>query len=461
MHAWLIKFYQETDIMNESEEKFMKKTILFTLLLILFLLPANFSQAAELTEINEQNFPSQALRDFAGKIDQNGDGKLSLEERNCVTEVSVMCGELDETLIQKQEYSFAAIISTVNNKDVNAGEHMKEGQKLSLKGIEYFGQLKILGYRYTQGSLLKNKNLTDLFIGDDKQVDTHAPKRTDEAFAFGKEEWKQFKERMPLPQIKNLCFGCGYHFDTLSLKEAVNLEKLQFGCPDKETVFCEPFQITEIKKLDLSANKNLKSLILRDTETEVLDLRKNKKLEKLIISGKYKRQDYLTPIKDIHKKRKLTSSDVKKLQEDYRKRKVGKKYAMYEGDILSDKKNPLVEVTYATKKSLDIKKIKVAKDNKIRHLEFTVSKKVPDLSDFQSLKYLQVKGGEKIRISKKTYERYLKKKLSFYVRGSRTKFQNIKVVRNKVSVQAPLLRDRSWLYNPFAWDQADPFRMMN
>ena len=46
----------------------MKKTILFTLLLILFLLPANFSQAA-LIEINEQNFPSQALRDFAGKID--------------------------------------------------------------------------------------------------------------------------------------------------------------------------------------------------------------------------------------------------------------------------------------------------------------------------------------------------------------------------------------------------------
>lgn len=46
----------------------MKKTILFTLLLILFLLPANFSQAAELTEINEQNFPSQALRDFAGKL---------------------------------------------------------------------------------------------------------------------------------------------------------------------------------------------------------------------------------------------------------------------------------------------------------------------------------------------------------------------------------------------------------
>ena len=66
----------------------------------------------------------------------------------------------------------------------------------------------------------------------------------------------------------------------------------------------------------------------------------------------------MTPIKDIHKKRKLTSSDVKKLQEDYRKRKVGKKYVMYEGDILSDKKNPLVEVTYATKKSLDIKKIK-------------------------------------------------------------------------------------------------------
>ena len=175
----------------------MKKTILFTLLLILFLLPANFSQAAELIEINEQNFPSQALRDFAGKIDQNGDGKLSLEERNCVTEVSVMCGELDETLIQKEEYSFAAIISTVNDKDVNAGEHMKEGQKLSLKGIEYFGQLKklkILGYRYTQGSLLKNKNLTDLFIGDDKQVDTHAPKRTEEAFAFGKEEWKQISQ---------------------------------------------------------------------------------------------------------------------------------------------------------------------------------------------------------------------------------------------------------------------------
>lgn len=268
--------------------------------------------------------------------------------------------------------------------------------------------------------LLRNKNLTDLFIGDDKQVDTHAPKRTEEAFAFGKEEWKQFKERMPLPQIKNLCFGCGYQFDTLSLKEA-----------------------------------------LRDTETEVLDLRKNKKLEKLIISGKYKRQDYLTPIKNIYKKRKLASSDVKKLQEDYRKRKVGKKYVMYEGDILSDKKNPLVEVTYATKKSLDIKKIKVAKDNKIRHLEFTVSKKVPDLSDFQSLKYLQVKGGEKIQISKKTYKRYQKKKLSFYVRGSRAKFQNIKVVRNKVSVQAPFLRDRSWLYNPLAWNQEDPFRMMN
>ena len=162
------------------------------------------------------------MRDFAGKIDQNGDGKLSLEERNCVTEVSVMCGELDETLIQKEEYSFAAIISTVNDKDVNAGEHMKEGQKLSLKGIEYFGQLKklkILGYRYTQGSLLKNKNLTDLFIGDDKQVDTHAPKRTDEAFAFGKEEWKQFKERMPLSQIKNLCFGWKNYSSVVRIKK--------------------------------------------------------------------------------------------------------------------------------------------------------------------------------------------------------------------------------------------------
>ncbi len=135
---------------------------------------------------------------------------------------------------------------------------MKEGQKLSLKGIEYFGQLKklkILGYRYTQGSLLKNKNLTDLFIGDDKQVDTHAPKRTDEAFAFGKEEWKQFKERMPLPQIKNLCFGCGYHFDTLSLKEAVNLEKLQFGCPDKETVFANLFRLLRLKNWILAQIK--------------------------------------------------------------------------------------------------------------------------------------------------------------------------------------------------------------
>ena len=114
----------------------MKKTILFTLLLILFLLPANFSQAAELIEINEQNFPSEALRDFAGKIDQNGDGKLSLEERNCVTEVSVMCGELDETLIQKEEYSFATIISTVNNKDVNAGEHMLQRGKMRHSHLE-------------------------------------------------------------------------------------------------------------------------------------------------------------------------------------------------------------------------------------------------------------------------------------------------------------------------------------
>ena len=119
----------------------------------------------------------------------------------------------------------------------------------------------------------------------------------------------------------------------------------------------------------------MKSLVLRDTETKVLDLRKKKKLEKLIISGKYKRQDYLTPIKDIHKKRKLTSSDVKKLQEDYRKRKVGKKYVMYEGDILSDKKKSACRGNVCNKKSLDIKKIKVAKDNKIRHLEFTVSKK--------------------------------------------------------------------------------------
>ena len=36
-----------------------QKTILFTLLLILFLLPANFTQAAEIIEINEQNYPSQ------------------------------------------------------------------------------------------------------------------------------------------------------------------------------------------------------------------------------------------------------------------------------------------------------------------------------------------------------------------------------------------------------------------
>ena len=111
---------------------------------------------------------------------------------------------------------------------------------------------------------------------------------------------------MPLPQIKNLCFGCGYHFDTLSLKEAVNLEKLQFGCPDKETAFCEPFQITEIKKLDLSANKNLKSLVLRDTETKVLNLRKNKKLEnqEVEITAKF------SVIEDL--KSQIVKIDVKK-----------------------------------------------------------------------------------------------------------------------------------------------------
>ena len=52
-----------------------------------------------------------------------------------------------------------------------------------------------------------------------------------------------------------------------------------------------------------------------------------------------------------------------------------------------------------------------------------------------------------MQISKKVYERYKKKKLSFYVRGSRTKFQKVKIGKNKVSVKAPLLKDRSFLYD--------------
>lgn len=235
-----------------------------------------------------------------------------------------------------------------------------------------------------------------------------------------------------------LCLLPGRLSQATERKEATNLEELQFGCHFEQLSGCiGPFQITNIEKLDVSANKKLKSLILRDTETEVIDLRKNKKMEKLIVSGKYKRQDFY---KKYFKKQPI-------IYKEYIKHKAGKVYTMYDGDIMRKFNEGIGR--YDAKPSLDIKKIKVAKDNKIKHLEFAVSKKIPDLSDFHKLTYLQVKGGEKMQISKKVYERYKKKKLSFYVRGSRTKFQKVKIGKNKVSVKAPLLKDRSFLYDRY------------
>ena len=420
-----------------------KKIFLFAMLLALCLLPGRLSQATELIEINEVNFPSEALRSFAEIVDQDKDGKLSQEERNAVKEMSIGCGDYGEEYYYEQgKFIYTYVRTTVNKKYVCGSGDLGENQKLSLKGIEYFDQLQklyIRGYRFTDGSLQNNKKLTNLMIGDDDSPGEHSEiKRTADSWEFGTEQWKQFKERFPLPQIRKLCFGCGYQFDSLSLKEATNLEELQFGCHFEQLSGCiGPFQITNIEKLDVSANKKLKSLILRDTETEVIDLRKNKKMEKLIVSGKYKRQDFY---KKYFKKQPI-------IYKEYIKHKAGKVYTMYDGDIMRKFNEGIGR--YDAKPSLDIKKIKVAKDNKIKHLEFAVSKKIPDLSDFHKLTYLQVKGGEKMQISKKVYERYKKKKLSFYVRGSRTKFQKVKIGKNKVSVKAPLLKDRSFLYDRY------------
>jgi len=81
----------------------MKKTILFMLLLILFLLPANFSQAAELTEINEQNFPSQALRDFAGKIVTHQIIKIDTEKGKRVFHTKGIANTIEDPLVEESQ----------------------------------------------------------------------------------------------------------------------------------------------------------------------------------------------------------------------------------------------------------------------------------------------------------------------------------------------------------------------
>ena len=223
------------------------------------------SEQEENIPITAECFPDENFRNYLSeKVDGNGDGALSVEER----------AHGDYTVYQ---------VTLQSQMDVS-----EKGIK-SLEGIQYFPQLQKLycnDNRLTTLDVSENTELTDFYCHDNQLTTLDISKNS-----------------------KLINFGCGYNQLTqLDVSRNKNLES--FICrynqlttldvsknPQLIDLYCEGNRLTA---LDISKNPKLINLECYNNQLTALDVSQNTQLENLYCSG-----NCLTSL-DVSQNKKIT-----------------------------------------------------------------------------------------------------------------------------------------------------------
>lgn len=192
--------------------------------------------------ISEKTFPDPAFRKAVGAfdIDKNQDGVLSKEERQRVKKL---------TLVSDQYKGWE------NSEGITI--YVRGRADFYIKGIEVFENVQsicIRDFEKVRGSLKGNARLTEVEMeGTDCKTSL-----------------QEIKKMLPLNQLKKLTIN-HLNINKFSIPEAKNLQTLTI----KDSI--------KVKKIDVSKNKALKSIMIENCSIRKLDLRKNKKLSEVSV----------------------------------------------------------------------------------------------------------------------------------------------------------------------------------
>lgn len=214
--------------------------------------------------INEQNFPDERFREGIKCCDIDGNGVLSKKERNFVTKIHL---KLDGT---KEMWSDGkGIYASVFGGQLEISSY---SGPFSIEGICCFEQLTsifITGFADVTGSAKENKKLAYAGLREDG---------TQSAYA----DTKAIQAMFPLQQLRRLSlYNISFH--NFSLPEAHELRSLEMA-----GVFGKQI---EVKQMDLSSQKKLRTIVLHDIRLDKLDLRKNKELVEVGVTAGAECQD--------------------------------------------------------------------------------------------------------------------------------------------------------------------------
>lgn len=397
------------DVKMKKYQLLLFLTVLFTT--AFFGMPVHSKAAvSENTNVavNQENFPDERFRALAEYLDKDKNQILSETERNLLKELKVVYEG-------KHHFGQGVLAAAVTNQRISShkisddsklvlqwGSPDVEGvRKLSVKGIEYFPELRsysVVGYHETEGTLAGNGKLTDICLalsGEEIEMELSS------GVAVPFTDCTEFERQFPLKQLKRIRIGVGFRFQKFSLAKAVRVEELEFG---HNSIYgfgddSNPRTHSEIGMLDLSGHKKLKKIAFYDVKTEVIDLRKNKELKEIMIGGHPLWQDVFN---NNHSK------------------KAGSGYTI----------------------SNFTSKLKLPKNNKIQKLECTSALKKLDITSCRKLKFLRLQGNVLVRTKRSWYEKAGKKSLVLYVRGTQVKQKINKKTKKFVYIKTQKLTDR-------------------
>ena len=190
--------------------------------------------------INEKYFPDEIFREYVSRFDTDGNGSLSQNERDAVTEINVGFPNDDEII-------------------------------KSLVGVGYFQNLKKLecsGNELTKLNVSKNINLKELCCDGNKLTSLNVSKNTklEKLMCSGNKIEKLYVQKNT--ELKELyCNDCG--LTTLNVSKNTKLTNL----------YCNT---NKLKKLDLKNNTELVEVYCFENKLESLDISGCAKLKSLV-----------------------------------------------------------------------------------------------------------------------------------------------------------------------------------